>query len=670
MPFYVIDGSNSIHNTDNTTLGGNGLQLGAGDSALIQADGSVLATGTYGTGIYVNAYATGSTLVVNGFVYGTSQGIYSLAASVNMTINGQVVGGSTGIGIYGGSLYVSPTGVVSGEGALTISNSSVVNDGTLNGTGNQAIQFSSGWLYNNGLISSTGWGMFYTADGNGSITNAGTIQGDLLTYYAATNAIYLNIDNSGQWLGRVSLTPGDDRLTNSGTISGDVNLADGNNMLDSRYGFIGGSVSAGSGVDSILLGAGDTIITGGGGGDTIDGGAGFDIVSYSGSALGVNVNLLNGTAGRGDAQGDHLSNIEGLYGSQFRDILNGDNGNNLLNGVLGGDSLFGNGGNDTIIMLGGGGNPLISGGTGNDLVQLITYDSATYGYAFRASVQVNGGTGYDTLEVSNAPAMTFNSLTVTNIEHIVVDDGFNYNFIANQATVAAGARMSVDAGSLTGTYFLRFSGAAETDGAYDFTGGAARDIFIGGAGADTFTGAGGRDLLTGGAGSDIFIYDRQVESGFANRDKIYDFDTASDTFQFDVGVTAVDATVSGSVSSASELAALVNGQFGISHAIVVNVTGGTLSGQTLLLVDANGVAGFQLTDYVVEVTGMVGTLTLANFISGADGTGTAQSPLFAASSPNPAMQAEDFRIDSHDLMAPAAMAHAQWASANDGYFLP
>lgn len=619
MAFYVIDGSNSIHNQDNTTLNGEGLELGAGDSALIKADGSVLATGTYGTGIYVNAYADNSTVIVNGFVYGTIEGIYSLGSGVSITVNGEVMGGSTGISMNDGDLYVSPTGVVSGSfQALSMSGASVINDGTLNASGNHAIQMSSGWLYNNGLISSTGLAIFYNGGGDANIYNTGTIQGDLHTYYLATDAYRLYVENSGHWDGRLGLTPADDTVINTGTITGGVSLGDGNNSLDSRYGFIGGEVSAGSGIDTILLGAGDTIITGGGGGDTIDGGIGFDIVSYSFSPTGVSVNLLNGTASRGDAQGDHLSNIEGLYGSQFRDILAGDNGNNILNGVLGGDTLLGNGGNDTIIMLGGGGTKLIiNGGTGNDLIQLTSVDAATYGYAFRPAAEVNGGTGYDTLEITNAPTMTFTGLTLRNVERLMVTDGFDYNFTSAEATVAAGARLEVDGGSLTGTNSIIFNGSAETNGAFDFTGGAWRDTFVGGAGDDTFIGGGQRDLMTGGAGSDIFIYTQATDSRFGNRDQITDFNTADDTFQFDFEVTGIDGTVSGSVSSATDLTNLVDGQFGASHAMLVNVTGGTLSGLTLLLVDANGIAGFQSgSDYVIDVTGIVGTLTADDFIVG------------------------------------------------------
>ena len=618
MAYYVIDSSNSIHNTDDTPLGGIALSLGFGDDAIVMADGSVLGTGAAGTGIYVSASAGPATVIVNGFVFGTSSGIHSLGSSAQITINGQVASDSIGISITGGDLYVSPTGQVTGAEGIFMSSSYVIIDGTVNGTGNDAIQISSGSLTNNGRISAGGDAIFYTGDGAAFITNTGTIQGSLLTYFSASaETAQLTIDNRGDWFGTIDLTEGDDSLINTGTITGDIYLEDGNNSLDSRYGFVGGQVTAGSGTDTILLGAGDTVIVGGGGGDIIDGGVGFDIVNYAASPIGVRINFLNGTASRGEAQGDRLTNIEGVYGTLFRDVLVGDDGDNVINGVLGGDTLTGNGGNDTITMLGAGGATTINAGSGNDLIQLTSIDSATYGFAFRAVDKVNGGGGYDTLEITDAPSVVFTDFTVTNIELIVLGDGFSYKFTSANATVTSGARLWVDAGSLTGFNNLRFDGSAETNGAFDFFGGAWRDEFTGGAGDDTFLGGDQRDLMTGGAGSDLFVYENSIESRFSHRDQITDFDTAADTFQFDVEVLAVAPAASGSVSTSADLAALVSGQFGASTAMLVNVTGGTLSGLTLLLVDANGTAGFQPSaDYVIDVTGITGMLTLGDFIVG------------------------------------------------------
>jgi Ca2+-binding RTX toxin-like protein len=468
-------------------------------------------------------------------------------------------------------------------------------------------------VINNGTMSSRSDTIYYTGEARSTIRNTGTILGNLYTIPGGADP-GLNIINSGLWDGRLQLTAGDDFINNTGTITSEIDLYDGDNHLDSRYGFVGGDVVAGNGTDIILLGAGDSGIVGGGGGDTIDGGVGFDTVSYVGSAVGVSVNLLTGTAAGGDARGDHLSNIEGLVGTVVRDTLVGDDGANVLNGLIGRDTLTGNGGNDTIQMAGAG-PAVIDAGSGNDLIQLQSADASMYGYAFTAATRVQGGTGYDTLEVRQARVMTFTDTTVRGIEHLLMDDGFDYDFTSADATVASGARLLVDGLALSAGNFLHFNGAAETNGHFDFLGGDAKDIFIGGALGDTFTGGVSGDLLTGGAGADTFAYHETSDSKFSLRDHITDFNAAADHLQFDFAVAAVDAPVSGSASTAADLSALASGHMGVGEAILVTVTGGALAGSKLLLVDANGTAGFQgAGDFCIDVTGMTGTLDVGDFV--------------------------------------------------------
>jgi hypothetical protein len=614
MAYYVISSSNSIHNTADDPLSANGLQLGAGESALITADGYILATGAAGTGVYINGYAEGSRLTVNGYVYGTRDGIYSLGHYAEITVNGIVEGDGNGASVSGGSLYISPTGRISG--GVSLQDTEFVNDGTLySGFASTAVQISSGSVVNNGLISSTAFGFFYDADDHVRITNTGTIEGDFETYYNATAATSeVDITNSGDWIGDIGLSPGNDSVTNTGRLIGDVFLGDGTNSMDSRYGFVSGGVSGGSGADTILLGAGDTIIQPGAGADTVDGGAGVDTLNYSTSAKGVSVNLATGAAAGGDARGDHFSNIENLGGTLYNDVLVGDAGANVLNGILGRDTITGAGGNDTIVMYGRG-PTTVDSGTGNDLIQFLSLDHATYGYAFSATDQIQGGTGYDTLEIKDAAALTFTATTVRGIEHMLLDDGFDYNFTSADATVASGARMLVDGSLLTAGNTLHFDASHETNGGYDFIGGDARDVFIGGALGDTFAGGAAADTLTGKGGADTFIFDSVADSQFTAMDRITDFNAAADHLQFDFAVSAVEAPVSGSASTSADLHALVNGHMGVGDAILVNVTGGSLVGSTLLLVDANGTAGFQgAGDFCIDVTGMTGTLDVGDFV--------------------------------------------------------
>lgn len=133
---------------------------------------------------------------------------------------------------------------------------------------------------------------------------------------------------------------GGDQLTSIENLTGsdfdDVLIGDsGNNVLFGRRGS-----------DLLVGGDGDDTLIGGQGADTMQGGAGFDIVDYTGSATGVVVDLANGLAGSGDAQGDTFADIEVIQGSHHADQLLGDAGANRFRGGDGADLIDGRGGTD------------------------------------------------------------------------------------------------------------------------------------------------------------------------------------------------------------------------------------------------------------------------------------------------------------------------------------
>ena len=113
------------------------------------------------------------------------------------------------------------------------------------------------------------------------------------------------------------------------------------------------TIMGGEGADILNGGADSDAITGGAGGDTIDGGAGSDIASYAGSDAAVSIDLSMNTASGGHAEGDILTNIENLIGSDHDDTLKGDFGSNVIDGGAGADTLRGNGGNDVFVLAGG-----------------------------------------------------------------------------------------------------------------------------------------------------------------------------------------------------------------------------------------------------------------------------------------------------------------------------
>lgn len=133
----------------------------------------------------------------------------------------------------------------------------------------------------------------------------------------------------------------------------------GNDMLyggdgaDTMDGNGGDTITGGDNDDTIDGGDNDDTITGGAGGDTIDGGAGSDTASYAGSDTAVSIELLTNTASGGHAEGDILTNIENLIGSDHNDNLEGDVNSNVIDGGAGADTLTGNGGADEFVLAGG-----------------------------------------------------------------------------------------------------------------------------------------------------------------------------------------------------------------------------------------------------------------------------------------------------------------------------
>ena len=157
-----------------------------------------------------------------------------------------------------------------------------------------------------------------------------------------------------------------------------VNLADGTVTGGHAEGDVLTEIEnvIGSDYEDVLTGNDDANrLEGGAGADQLDGGGGSDWVSYQWSDAGVTVDLAEGTFEGGHAQGDVVSNIENVTGSDHADVLWGDGNANRLEGGLGNDELSGAGGAD--VLDGGGGDDLLYGSPGAD--------------------QLNGGAGYDVL---------------------------------------------------------------------------------------------------------------------------------------------------------------------------------------------------------------------------------------------------------------------------------
>jgi Ca2+-binding RTX toxin-like protein len=172
-------------------------------------------------------------------------------------------------------------------------------------------------------------------------------------------------------------------------------------------------INGGSGKDFLSGGPGDDWLVAGPDPDMIDGGDGNDTVDFSASTEGVTVDLrigLKAIAGLGGyAQGDLLSGVENVIGSNFADVLTGDEGDNRIYGGGGADMMSGGGGSDRFVFLPGFGNDKIEGfdaepGDGQDLLDISAFNITADD--FRNCVTITNF-GADTLiTIDGGPAET------------------------------------------------------------------------------------------------------------------------------------------------------------------------------------------------------------------------------------------------------------------------
>ena len=256
----------------------------------------------------------------------------------------------------------------------------------------------------------------------------------------------------------------------------------------------------GSAGDDTLIGSQfDNVLTGGAGADSLSGMDGVDTASYAGSDAAVTVSLAAGVAGVGGyAQGDSLIGVENVIGSDFADVLTGDDEDNVIEGGKAADTLAGGGGNDTVsyqssaaavtLTLGAAGAQALGTGAGSDAL----------GDKVSGFVNTIGGLGADVL---------------------------TGNELAN-----------------------RLDGGAGND---VLKGNAGDDVLVGGAGADTLDGGLGNDVLIGDAGADTL-------TGGDGTGDTANYVDAFGGVTVGLGVNGAVAVANGDIAEGDKLASIEN----------------------------------------------------------------------------------------------------------------
>ena len=299
------------------------------------------------------------------------------------------------------------------------------------------------------------------------------------------------------------------------------------------------SLYGGAADDTLEGGDGNDLLTGGPGKDVLSGGADEDTISYRKSAMGVTINLADGAARGGDAEGDTIvdkgisDRIENVIGSMHDDDLVGSSADNKLWGLGGADVLYG--GRRADELYGGAGADDLDGGSGDDKLEggpgadVLTggegSDTASYGEsAMGVTVRLHAGQAArgdaegDTWNLSVTQKYRNNdedevTTTLADIEHLTgsAHDDVLAGDLRDNTIMGGGGDDKIyggpdpsdlnnerDDAGITNKDTLH--GEAGDDKIYGGPGG---DTLMGGEGDDELYGGGGGDKIYGGAGKDI-----------------------------------------------------------------------------------------------------------------------------------------------------------------------
>jgi Ca2+-binding RTX toxin-like protein len=297
-------------------------------------------------------------------------------------------------------------------------------------------------------------------------------------------------------------------------------------------------------------------------------------------------------------------------GVQFK--INGGN-------LLAGEDLTVDGSAETdghFLIYGGKGVDLLTGGAGND-VFFFAHEGR-----LGAGDHVDGGAGVDGLFLRGNFTIDFNDPAyfdlVRNVENFTLtsvtdtryarslDTEFDYDIVTDDDLVGAGLTVTFNGGQLQANETMKLDASHETDGHLRIFAGASNDTLIGGAGNDLLYGGLGADMLDGGAGGDTFRYNSAAESTGLAHDVLTGFDYSVDRLDLAGTHDSFDSLNGGLLDSATfnaDLAAAMNGILDANEAVFFTADSGDRAGSIFLIVDQNGIAGYQAgEDYVFDVT--------------------------------------------------------------------
>ncbi len=350
----------------------------------------------------------------------------------------------------------------------------------------------------------------------------------------------------------------------------------GNDHLEGKGGddtLLGGEgddrLYGGDGKDKLFGGSGKNALDGGSDdddlyiesieGSTLDGGSGEDTLDASlvnsADKTGLRIHLAHNeiTINRPHTQDvlkDSVRNIENVIGTQWNDIIYGDEQDNKLSGGAADDIIYGKGGNDLIFggdgndsLFGGFGQDVIYGGRGRDKVQGNAGNDELHQNFGPEGDFLDGGQGDDTVDYSlsfrdedNANTQTTNkngievNLIIGHAKRTGTDNGAPQDRLSNIENIKGTRLNDLLIGDKQNN--LIFGG----EGNDWINGWDGNDILYGGEGDDTLWGSDGHDFLSGNEGNDDLLggKDNDTLSGGKGNDRLIGAE-GNDTYHFSRG---------------------------------------------------------------------------------------------------------------------------------------
>lgn len=292
----------------------------------------------------------------------------------------------------------------------------------------------------------------------------------------------------------------------------------------------------GNGLNNFVwVNIGDNVVDGGGQQTTT--GLKGDTISYEfGATSGITLDLsLTGAQSTGGSGTDTISNFENLTGSNYNDLLAGNEGANILDGLAGVDTVS-YAASTVAVTVDLTSQTAVAGAIVDTVLNFENITGSAYDDLMIGDLRRNafdGGNGADTVSYQNVKE---------GAGGVVAD----LSIIGAQNTRAAGYDTFVRIGNTTRSSIENLTGSVNDDklsgDEYNnaLNGSAGNDSLFGGNGADSLTGGTGDDLINGGNGSDTAI--------FVGTDKItvdLNLTDAQDTGQGLDKLVAIENVVSG-----------------------------------------------------------------------------------------------------------------------------